>query len=148
MPTYISKDGMWYAAKEKVALQNITGKVKVVNGVEVLPGEPYIYEGPDRAALFELYKAGVETFGIDFHNDPELISRVRQLGYKTVDAYAKVMGYDKKKIEEAFIKNASVIQKHELPKRVADLDLMGGGKDFSGQGKDKKGGFGTPKELE
>ncbi len=138
---------MWFAAKEKVALKNITGKVKVVNGIEVQPNDPYIYEGPDRAALYEFYKAGVETFGVDFHNDPELINRVRQLGYKSVDAYAKVMGYDKKKIEEAFNKNASVIQKHELPQRVADLDIEGGGKDFSGQGKDKKGGFGVPDDL-
>jgi len=147
MPNYVSKDGVWYPAKEKVGLINTSGKEKEVDGKKVAPGEPYIYEGPDRAALFELFKAKVETFGVDFRTDPELINRVRQLGYKSVDEYAKIMGYDKEKIEKEFKKNASVVTKHELPKKVEAVKTLGGGKDFAGQGQDKFGGFGEAPKV-
>jgi hypothetical protein len=147
VPRYISKGGRWYPAKEKVALKNITKETKVIDGEEVGPGEPYIYEGPDRAALFELFREKVETFGIEFEKDPELINRVRQLGYKSVKAYAKAMGYDKDKVEEEFEKHAAVISKHDLPKKVKEIEQLGGGRDFSGQGQDKYGGFGEPKDM-
>jgi hypothetical protein len=152
MPNYVSLDGEWYPAKEKVSLKNITDEPKKIvklDGTEeiVQPGDPYIYEGPDRAALFELYKAGVEKFGIDFHHDPELLNRIKQLGFKNVDEYAKSMGYDKKKVQEEFEKKASVVNKYELPKRVKAIETMGGGIDFAGQGQDRPGGFDLPKEL-
>ena len=37
MPTYISRDGLWEPAKEKVAIKDKNG-------------EPIVYDGPDRAA--------------------------------------------------------------------------------------------------
>ena len=144
MSRWVSKDGIWHPAKEKVALKNITDKVKVINGQTVQPGEPYIYEGPDRAALFELFEQKVETLGQDFRQDIELINRVKQLGYTSVDDYAKAMGYDKDKVEALFNKNASVVTQHELPKRVEALNELGGGTDMSGQGKSIVGGFGEP----
>ena len=152
MPNYVSLDGVWHAANEKVSLKNITSEPKKVlklDGTEeiVQPGEPYIYEGPDRAALFEFYKAGVDKFGIDFHHDPELLNRVKQLGFKNVDEYAKLTGYDKKKAKEDFDKKASVVNKYDLPKRVKAIETMGGGLDTAGQGQDKLGGFDLPKEL-
>jgi hypothetical protein len=144
MSRWISKDGIWHPAKEKVALKNITDKVKVIGGQTVQPGEPYIYEGPDRAALFELFEQKVETLGQDFRQDIELINRVKQLGYNSVDDYAKVMGYDKDKVEELFNKHASVVTQHELPDKVKALNELGGGTDMSGQGKSIVGGFGEP----
>ena len=144
MSRWVSKDGIWHPAKEKVALKNITDKVKVIGGQTVQPGEPYIYEGPDRAALFELFEQKVETLGQDFRQDIELINRVKQLGYNSVDDYAKAMGYDKDKVEALFNKNASVVTQHELPKRVEALNELGGGTDMSGQGKSIVGGFGEP----
>jgi len=152
MPNYVSIDGVWHPAKEKVSLKNITDEPKKIiklDGSEeiVQSGEPYIYEGPDRAALFELYKSGVENFGVDFHHDPELLHRVKNLGFKDVNEYAKSVGYDKKKAQEEFEKKASVVNKYDLPKRVKAIETMGGGLDTAGQGQDKLGGFDLPKEL-
>ena len=148
MPQYISKDGVWHVAKEKVALVNHSDKAREINGKMVGAGEPFIYEGPDRASLYELFKLKVDTLGIDFRKDPDLIGRVRQLGYKSVDAYAKDMGYDAEKVEKEFAEKASVVSMHELPAKVEEIDTLGGGRDFSGQGNDMKGGFGVPKDLE
>lgn len=147
MPRFVSKDGVWFPAKEKVSLTNITDKVKVVDGKEIEPGDPYIYEGPDRAAEFELFQAGVKNFGIHFKDDPDLINRARQLGYKDVAEYAKAVGYDAEKVRQEFEKNAAVVTKHELPERKEGIKTFGGGRDFSGQGNDVPGAFGKPKEL-
>ena len=136
MPRYISKDGEWYPAKEKVSLIDHVG----TDGRA--PGEPYIYEGPDRAALFELFRAGVEKFGINFMHDPELKHRVQSLGFKSVKAYAKAVGYDPEKAKEEFEKKAAVVSKHELPKKVEAIRKLGGGVDTSGGGQDRYGGFG------
>ena len=137
MPRYISKDGVWYAAKEKVSLIDHKG----TDGRQ--PGEPYIYEGPDRAALLEFFRAGVEHFGVDFHHDPELLHRVRQLGFKNVAEYAKSVGYDKEKVEKDFDEKAAKVSKHEIPKKVKAIEIMGGGTDTSGGGQDRLGGFGA-----
>ena len=154
MPRFISKDGVWHPEKEKIALKNISDET-IVNpstegknvGEEVAPGDDFIYEGPDRAALFELFKAKVETLGQDFHHDMDLIQRVRNLGFKDVKSYAKLVGYDKEKVEEEFEKKASIVNKHELPKRVKAIDSLAGGRDTSGGGQDRVGGFGEqPKE--
>ena len=72
MPSYVSDSGVFHPAKERAAL------------TRVLPDgttEPYIYEGPDRAACFEIWnqdKTGnTTTMGIDFHDDPEMINRAK-----------------------------------------------------------------------
>jgi hypothetical protein len=135
MSRFISKDGVWHPANEKVALTNHK------------TGEPYIYEGPDRAALYELFQQKVENLGNDFRFDSELINRIRQLGYKDIDEYLQFIGYDSSKVELEFKKNASKINKHELPERIASIEKMGGGTDTSGQGNDIPGGFGKPKDL-
>jgi len=150
-PQYISKDGQWHPKMERVALKNNSDKTiknpskegSKYAGENIAPGEDYIYEGPDRASLFELFKEKVEKFGQDFHHDIELISRVKQLGYKDVDEYAEVMGYDKEKVEAEFKKNASVISKHELPKKVKAIKELGGGKDTAGDAH-MYGGYGDP----
>jgi len=150
MPTYISKDGVCHPAKERVALRNNSNETiknpsaewSKFYGEEVKPGEEYIYEGADRASLFELYLQKVETLGIPFWDDPDLVSRVRQLGYKDVKTYARAMGWDKEKVEEEFKKKAEVVNKHELPNKVAAIKKLGGGIDTSGQGKNRYGGFG------
>lgn len=142
MATFISKDGVWYPAKERVGLTNITDKVKVIDGKNVEPGDPFIYDGPDRAALFALWNDKVETLGMNFRQDPDFINRVRQMGFKDVEEYLTMIGYDKEKVESEFKKKASVVNRHELPKRVEEIQKMGGGQDFSGMGNDIYGGFG------
>lgn len=147
MPKYHSKAGVWHPAKEKVGLTNLSGKVKVVNDKEVQPGEPYVYEGPDRAALFELFLAKVETFGQDFRKNPEFLQAIRNQGFNNVDEYLKFVGYDEKMVEEEFQKKASVVNKHELPERVKSIETLGGGGDTTGTAKPRYGGFGEqPKD--
>lgn len=147
MPKYVSKEGVWYPAKERIALKNLSGKTKIVDGKEIQPGDDYIYEGADRAALFELFKAGVETFGQDFRKNPEFLQAVRNQGFQNVDEFLKAMGYDEKKALEEFEKKASVIHKDELPEKVKMVQILGGGQDTSGGGQDRYGGFGPqPKD--
>ena len=134
MPKWISRSGKWYPQNEKVGLIN-------------KQGEPYIYDGADRAALFVLWQDKVETLGMDFKIDPELLMRVKQLGFKDMAEYLAYIGYDEKKVEEQFKKNASVVNMHELPAKIQAIEKMGGGVDTSGQGGDILGGFGKPKDI-
>ena len=94
MPNYISKGGKWYPAKEKVALKNYSEKAienpstdEKLKGEEIKPGEDYIYSGPDRAALFNLWTDKVETLGQDFRQDPEFLQAVRNMGYSSYKKY-------------------------------------------------------------
>ena len=59
MSSWTSFEGVWYPAKEKVGLINHSDVAikNPISGEEIGPGEPWIYEGPDRAALLELYEA-------------------------------------------------------------------------------------------
>lgn len=132
MGTWISKGGVWYPAKEKV-------------GLKKKDGEPFIYEGPDRDALLELFRQKVETLGMDFKHDPDLLNRVKQLGYKDIKEYAKAVGYDAEQVEKDFNEHASVVNKHELPARVEAIDQLGGGTDTTGGGENYVGDFGEPK---
>ena len=145
MARYISIDGEWHPAKERVALKNYSGKEKEVEGQVIKPGEDYIYEGADRGALFELYKAGVEKFGVDFHHDSDLLNRIKQLGFKNVDEYAKSVGYSKEKIKAEAEKKAAKVNLHDLPAKVKAIEKIGGGIDTTGGGQDRYGGFGEPK---
>ena len=142
MPRFVSNEGVWFPGKEKVALVNRSNKTRTVNGKKVKPGEPYIYDGADRAALFMLHEQNVETLGSNFRGNPDLVQRVRQLGFENMDAYLNFMGYDKEKSEENFKRNVAVITKHELEQGVKMINRLGGGQDFTGQGQDKLGGFG------
>lgn len=127
-PNYISIEGELYAAKEKV-------------GLKKKGGEPYIYEGADRAALFELYKAGEEKFGQNFRHDGEFLHRIKQLGFNTIDDYLKAVDYDSEKSKKDAEKKAKIVNKHDLPKKVKAIETMGGGLDTAGD-QSTLGGFG------
>jgi hypothetical protein len=150
MSNFVSKAGVWYPGKERVSLKNISGKVLTNPSAEgskfcgetVQPGDDFIYEGPDRAAMFHLFKEKVDTLGQDFRQNPDMIHMARQFGYKDINAYAKAVGYDKEKEDLMFAEKASVVAKHDLPKRAKETMIMGGGQDSSGSGADVIGGFG------
>ena len=151
MPNYVSKAGVWYPAKEKVALKNFSEKAiknpstdEKYKDEEVKPGEDYIYSGPDRAALFEMWKAKVENFGEDFRRNPEFLQAVRNMGYSSYKKYLKDIGFDEKKMEEDFKQKAEEINKHELPKKVKAIDMLAGGRDTSGGGQDVRGEWKSP----
>lgn len=148
MPRYISKDGVFHPAKEKVSLVNYGKPFKdEKTGEMVNTGDPYIYEGPDRAALYELWKndpkGKVSTMGRDFRFDPEFMNRVKQLGYKDVEEYLKIIGFDPEESEKEFTEKASVINKHELPKKVKFVQNFSGGSENAGEGNDV-GAFSLP----
>ena len=135
MPNYVSKGGKWYPAKEHVVLPHLAGTKNEV------------YDGPDRAALLVLFKEKVETLGQDFRTNPEFLQSVRNQGFNSVDEYLQAIGYDADKEEKEFKKKAKVVTKHEIKKKVKAINTLGGGRDFSGGGQDRRGGFGQqPKD--
>lgn len=154
MPNFVSKAGKWFPMKERVALKNHGVKTiknpstdEKLKDEEIKPGDDYIYSGPDRAALFELWKEKVEYFGEDFRTNPEFLQAVRNMGYSNYKKYLKDIGFDEKKLDEEFAKRAEIVTKHALPKSVKAIDNLAGGRDFSGGGRDIKGNFGSPPDL-
>ena len=157
-PRWITdQDGVWHPAKEKVGLTNHSNKPMKhpVTGEKIGPGEPYIYEGPDRAALLELYlmdKTGkTTTLGENFRQNTEFLEYYAKMrnafGFNSVDEFLTYLGYDAEEKKKEFEKRAIVITKHELEKRVAEIKKLGGGSDTAGGVNIKYGGFGDiPKD--
>ena len=161
MPTFISQRGKWSPAKEELTLTNVGDdpiKSKYVFGTKkegvAMPGEGFVYRGPDREAVKMLKEAGEETLGQDFKNDPEFRQIVRNQGFQTVEEYLEYLGYDEEADEKDFQKKAVQIKAHEMPKIVKEMKVMGGGQDRSGNKEnDLIGGFGEerhrkPSELD
>ena len=103
MPSFVSKGGIWYPAKERSVNQD-TGE---------------LYEGPDREAVKIIKEeTGSETgtLGTDVTKDPENIMRARQLGM-TVEEFLKLNTpptEEQKKAEEA---KENLVVTHTAPKR-------------------------------
>jgi len=134
MPSFISRGGVWEPAQERVVDPNA-------------PKGKEIYEGMDRAALEMLKTEGVTHLGAHFRMDPELQTRARQMGFKDVDEYLKVYGWDLKKAEEAYLKAKEVVVDHKDPKKVPAEVFRSGGDDESRSGKGRKGGFDVPSDV-
>ena len=160
MPSFISNRGKVVPAKEEIGLTNIGDKPiqsKYVFGTKkdgvALPGENFIYRGPDRAAVQMLHEQGEEALGQDFRTDPEFRQIVRNQGFQSVDEYLESIGYDEEAEKKKFEEKSSTIKAHELPKMVAEIKTMGGAQDATGSGEhDSIGGFGEqrirkPEEL-
>ena len=152
-PTWVTDEkGLWHPAKEKVALTNHSSKpFKHPNTDQMVqPDEPFIYEGPDRAALFELYqidKTGkTTTLGENFRQNTEFLEYYAKMrnafGFNNVNEFLAYIGYDEKEIKKQFEEKASVINKHELPKTIEEIKRIGGGSDTAGGQQVRYGGFG------
>lgn len=128
MPNYVSHNGNWVPALEKVA---ITDK----------DGNPKIYEGQDRAALEEI-KAGNIT-SQPFWKDTEFINRVRQVHNMSMEEYMKANGFDEKTSKADFEKKLSVVNTHAAPVKKRATKFRSGGTNTAGTGGDKSGDFGT-----
>lgn len=155
MPKYVSKGGVWYPAKEKVALKNYGSKTiknpstdEKLKDEEIKPGEDFIYSGPDRASMFELWKVKAEHFGEDFRTNPDFLQAVRNMGYSSYKKYLKDIGFEEKKLDEDFKEKIAEVNLHELPKKVKAIETLAGGKDTSGQGQDMKGEWKSPPGFE
>jgi len=135
MPSWVSKNGVWEPAQERVVDPN-------------QPKGKEVYEGPDRAALDQLKSEGVEHLGTDFMLDPELQTRARQMGYKTVQEYLKVYGWDKEKAEAAYLKAKGVVVDHKDGVRTKPAVFPSGGDSVAPGAKDgRKGGFELPPDV-
>jgi len=155
MPRLVSVLGKHYPAKERVVLKNTTKEVFInpsaeyskYHGEEVQPGAEFIYEGPDRRAMCDLHKEGLEYFGQDFRKSPEFLEILRKFNFKNEKEYFNFYGINvDEEIKKAEEKTAKITS-HELPARVEEIKKLGGGNDTSGQGNERYGGFGLPKEL-
>ncbi len=112
MPSYVSNNGVWEPAIEKVA---ITDK----------NGEPAVYHGKDRAAL-EAIKNGDVT-SQPFWKDTEFINRVRQVHNMSMKEYMDANGFDEKTSKEDFEKKLAVVNLHKpLPRKPAKRQRSGG----------------------
>ena len=148
MPSFVSNKGLWSPAKEEIGLINKSEKVIDYDGKKIQPGQPFIYNGPDREALKMLEDSGAATLGTDFRHDPEFRQAVRNQGFENIDAYLKHIDYDEAVDEKKFKEKTATVKAHEIPARVAKINVMGGGKDFSGdKANDVVGGFGSEKRV-
>ena len=148
MATFTSNKGVWSPAKEQVGLINKSDKIIEYDGKKIQPGQPFVYNGPDREALKMLNLEGVATLGTDFRHDPEFRQAVRNQGFEDVEDYLKHIGYDEEADAKKYKEHTAHVKAHEIPKRVAQINTMGGGKDFSGnKDNDVVGGFGDEKRV-
>ena len=176
MASWVSdENGKWHPAKEQAGLKNYSNKSIVVEMVDddgkkfkktVPPGGSYVYEGPDRAALFQWWEEngkpsaeemkkrvnGDITIGEDFRQNTEFLESYAKarnaFGFSSVEEFLKYLGYDKAKVKAEFEKKASKIVLHELPSKIDEIKRVGGGDNRANPGKDVKyGGFGVPAEL-
>lgn len=174
MSTWISdENGKWHPAKESAALKNITDKPIVVEMKDdsgkvfkrtIQPGADYIYEGSDRAAMFQWWEEngrpnaeemkaldGNVTFGEDFRKNSEFIQQFAKdrqaLGFNSMKEYLDYLGFDQEKSHKRFLDKASVTAIHDLPSRSPEIKKLGGGDDKANPGKNQKyGGFGSYEE--
>ena len=169
MSTWVSDEkGIWHPAKERVALKNYSDKSiklkkKADDGKEytetIHPGEDYIYEGPDRAALFQWWEEngrisqeemkkldGNVTMGEDFRMNQEFreqFAKARQMfGFNTVEEYLNYLGYDAEKGRQRFEQSASKVTKHDMPQKISEIKKLGGGQDYATGKLNRYGGFG------
>jgi hypothetical protein len=153
MPTFISERGVFHPAKEKVSLK-YKGDKKILkkdlpSGVTIAgdvlnPGDDFLYDGPDRAAMQVLFKEGGDagTLGFDFKNDPDFIQMTRTRGFNTVDEYLKSIGYNEEAEKKKFEEKVSKVKAHDIEKKVNEIEVLAGGRDFAGGNNDIIGGFG------
>lgn len=171
MSRWISDEkGLLHPAKESVPLYNRTNKsIKIEQTADdgkkyvmtVKPGAPYVYEGPDRAAMFQWWEENGRptaeqiksmpndkiTMGTGFQTNQEFMdfyAKYRQaLGLKDMAEFLTYIGYDPKGQKERFEKLSQEVNLHDLPDRVPEIKKVGGGSDTANPGRNiRLGGFG------
>lgn len=168
MPSWISDEkGLLHPAKEQVSLINRTNKsIKIQQTsddgkkftITVKPGSPYIYEGPDRAAMFQWWEEngkptaeqikampeGSVTMGTNFQSNQEFMdfyAKYRQaFGFQNMGEFLVYLGYDADKQKKRFEQKAQIVNVHELPDRVPEIKKLGGGDDRANPGNNRRAG--------
>ncbi len=112
MPSFVSKNGKWEAATEKVAIKDENGEDK-------------IYVGPDRAAKEFLEQNGGEV-GQDALLDPQNLQAARNMGFNNVEEMFKAMSPTPKQVE-AIEKAQNTVVTHKDPSPKPSVgDTLGG----------------------
>lgn len=171
MSRWISdENGKLHPAKEQVSLKNLSGKSMKVEIVSdsgkkftktVPPMGDYIYEGPDRAAMYQWWEEngkpsyeeikampeGSITMGDDFRTNQEFMdfyAKYRQsMGFQNMKEFLTYLGYDEEKQKKRFHEKAQIVSLHELADRVPEIKKVGGGDDRANPGKNiRLGGWG------
>lgn len=169
MSNWVSdENGKWHPAKEIVGLVNRSDKAIILEMKDdsgkkftktINPGEPYTYEGPDRAAMYQWWEEngkpsyeqiqsmaeGSITMGEDFRANTEFMEQYAKFrnmfGFRDVSEYLTYIGYDKEKSHKRFLDKAATVTKHELTNRIPEIKKLGGGKDYSPNQQHMYGGF-------
>lgn len=171
MPSWISDEkGLLHPAKEQVSLVNRTNKTISIEQtsedgkkfkMKIKPGAPYIYEGPDRASMYQWWEengrptseqiaampSGSVTMGSNFQTNQEFMdfyAKYRQaFGFQNMKEFLDYLGYDSVKQNKRFQEKAQIVNVHELPDRVPEIKKVGGGSDTANPGKNiRLGGWG------
>lgn len=136
MPNFVSKEGVWVPAREKVSIMDENG-------------EPEIYEGPDREAVKMLKEMGTaiddegnSVMGQHFTDNPDMYELARAKHYDTVEEYAERMGYNKDKAKKIYEENLKEIKTHKDPDKKKTTVSSPGGMDTANGKVVDKGGFG------
>lgn len=131
MGSWVSKDGVWNLATERVVVYDKNG-------------DPHIYEGPDRSAAQYLKETGESHLGMPFYEFPEIIERAHERK-QTVDEFCKTSIHTAEKREKDYKEKAAVKVNHKLPqRREMSKQSQSGGINTAGSGS-LYGGFGGSK---
>jgi len=114
MPSWISPNGIWKPAKERV--------------YDEKKGE--MYEGPDRAALEVLAERNIEHLGIEVKDDPQVFELARQRGL-TVEQYLEMHKPMGKQQKEKELAQGKIVDHKDQPKKQG-VRTRGGGVTISG----------------
>jgi len=146
MPNFKSIHGKLEPAHERVALTNKGDDVMIVDGKTINPGEPFIYDGPDRAAVEMLHEQGVEHLGTDFRDCSEFQDFINAKYQGDVEKYFKRIGFDEEKSKAEQINRTKDVKSHADPEKKKEELFRGGGRDTTGNAdNDLVGGFGEPR---
>lgn len=143
MARFISVDGKWKPAKEKVGLVNDSGAVITVAGEKIEAGDPYIYEGEDRDAKRIIKEQGGDL-GQDYRYDTDFLQRVRNLGFAKAEDYIALYEGDIEKARENLAKEEGKVHRHTKPEGKKDTVPSEGGRDTASGEQIIKGSFGEP----
>jgi len=127
MGSWVSKDGVWKPAIERVAVYDKNG-------------DPTIYEGPDRSAMEYLKETGETHLGMHFTEDPDIIERAHERKM-TVDQFCKTAIHTEEKRKADYEAKAAIKVNHKAPERKpAQKQTQTGGTNTAGAGH-LEGGF-------
>lgn len=130
MPSFISKGGEWFPAKERAMVDPANSKSNPQPGVEA-----YIHEGPDREAVAwiaqehgvkpeEVIAKNLAT-GMKVADDPQIMQLARDRGM-TLEAYLEANKPLPQQVKEQEVAHAKVVT-HSAPAPKASVQSTKGG---------------------